>query len=246
MKISKWLLGVILLSTSSGWAIPAFPGAEGYGSEAVGGRGGKVLLVTSLSGGIGAGSLGWALTQDYPRIIVFKVSGVIKVPQPLQITSPYLTVAGETAPGAGITIAQFAATANGGLRTAKSAHDFIIRFIRVRGGTGGDQGHVFCGSCVDGTVPTNFIIDHLSGSWSCDEAMDFCGAHDFTVQWSFINESINGCHPNGNHNYGPIHSYGQAGRWSFHHCLLAKHAQRFPLGEFEVEISSDDHRPEAL
>jgi hypothetical protein len=234
MKFFNLSIASVLAACAATWALPAFPGAEGYGGAATGGRGGRVYCVTTLADA-GMGSLRIGLMLPYARIIVFKVSGVITVTQPMVISSSNVTVAGETAPGAGITVAQAPTALNGGLQSKQSAGNYIIRFLRIRGGTGGEQGHAFATS-VDGTVPaTPFILDHLSCSWSCDEMMDFCNAHNFTVQWSFLTEAVSGCHPSGRHNFGPIHSYGMAARWSFHHCLLAKFERRYPLTDADYD-----------
>lgn len=115
-------------------SIPAFPGAEGFGAEATGGRGGKILFVTNLSAKNIPGSLRNAIEQTGPRIVVFKVGGTIdlndpEIPgnqQPLVIRNPDITIAGQTAPGDGILIK--------GAELSIATHNVIVRNIRVRVG----------------------------------------------------------------------------------------------------------------
>lgn len=179
----------------------AFPGAEGYASDITGGRGGQVIHVTNLDAS-GSGSLQAALSASGPRIIVFDVSGVIEADEIL-IENGDFTLAGETAPGGGITIA-------GKLNSAyldDTVTNFIIRHLRIRprnlSGTEGDAIRIANNS--------NFILDHISVSWGSDETVDVYQSHDFTIQWSTIEESATHAgHPDGNyHNYGLIN--GPAG-----------------------------------
>jgi hypothetical protein len=141
--------------------IPAFPGAEGGGAFTEGGRGGKVFVVTSLEDR-GPGTLRDACEQGGARIIVFNVAGIIQLKSPINIRAPYITIAGQTAPGDGICIA--------GESILLDTHDIIIRFVRFRRGatevTRRDDG-------LGGNVVGNIIIDHVSGSWGLDEVMSF-------------------------------------------------------------------------
>src|SRR6185369_14663567 len=113
--------------------LKSFPGAEGWGAVSVGGRGGKVIHVTNLNPS-GPGSLAEACAAEGPRIVVFDVSGVIR--GTIRITKPFITIAGQTAPGAGITIEGMISSYDFGV------HDVIIRHLRVRrprdAGSGGD------------------------------------------------------------------------------------------------------------
>jgi pectate lyase len=197
----------------------AFPGAEGYGADATGGRGGRVIHVTTLDPS-GPGSLQAALNASGPRIIVFDVSGVIRADE-IRIASGDFTLAGETAPGGGITLdAKLVST-----YLDTSVTNFIIRHIRVRPtDLSGEQG-----DAIQIASNSNFILDHITVSWGSDETIDLYQSHDFTLQWSTIEASATHAgHPDGDyHNYGLIN--GPDGyNASIHHNLFAHHNQRSP------------------
>lgn len=187
----------------------AFPGAEGYGRFARGGRGGKVVAVTNLNDS-GPGSLREAVTNDIgPRTIVFNTSGIIQLNSRLVSNQPYVTIAGQTAPGKGICIrtAPFGITGN----------DAIVQNLRVRLGGGA----TFDGMGLTGA--DNSIIDHCSISWTIDEAFSSRSGKNITLQKTLISEALNAA---GHQNYpaGTEHGYaatigGDIG--SFHHNLLA-------------------------
>ncbi|WP_157208132.1 pectate lyase family protein [Mariniflexile maritimum] len=187
----------------------AFPGAEGYGRFAIGGRGGKVVEVTNLHDD-GPGSLRDAVNQDIgPRTIVFNVSGNIPLKSRLVINQPYITIAGQTAPGEGITISRAPVGLTG--------DDGIVRFLKVRIGSG----TTFDGMGLTGA--NHSIIDHCSISWTIDESFSSRGAHNITLQRTLISEALNVA---GHDKYeaGKMHGYaatigGDIG--SFHHNLLA-------------------------
>jgi pectate lyase len=205
---------------SAAHALPAFPGAQGFGAKASGGRGGRVIKVTTLAAS-GAGSLQDALSQSGPRIVVFDVSGVIE--GDVTIDHGDVTIAGQTAPGAGITI-------HGRLI---GEYDFavgniIIRHLRVRpapltsSDSGGDQ---YDAIQLSRNGPA--ILDHISTAYGSDETVDVFSASNVTVQWSTIEVSGLEGHPEGAHNYGLIN--GPEGRgFSFHHNLCAHHRARCP------------------
>lgn len=140
-------------------SIPAFPGAEGGGAFTPGGRGGNVYVVTTLADS-GPGSFREACEQGGPRIIVFNVAGIIRLKTPVIIRAPYITIAGQSAPGDGVCIA--------GESVWIDTHDVIIRFMRFRRGETNvlrrDDG-------LGGNVVGNVIIDHVSASWGLDENM---------------------------------------------------------------------------
>jgi hypothetical protein len=161
---STLLVVVVLLAFSvSAFAVVAFPGAEGYGKNSVGGRGGTVIQVTNLNDS-GTGSLRAALTASGARTVVFRVAGIIELDSDILIKNPYLTIAGQTAPGDGICIKFSAAgTAFRGIQIA--THDLVIRYLRIRCGfsaTAMDYGSPFQ---VYGTSSSNIILDHCSTSW---------------------------------------------------------------------------------
>ncbi|MBN1414477.1 MAG: polysaccharide lyase [Bacteroidales bacterium] len=139
--------------------IPAFPGAEGGGMFSFGGRGGKVIVVTSLEDS-GPGTFREACETGGARIIVFNVAGIIRLRSPLIIRAPYITIAGQTAPGNGICIAGESVWIN--------THDVIIRHMRFR------RGETWVGrrdDALGGNPVGNIMIDHVSASWGLDENM---------------------------------------------------------------------------
>lgn len=195
---------------------PAFPGAEGFGKYATGGRGGDVYHVVNLNDS-GDGSLRYGIKNaSGPRTIVFELSGNIMLKSTLNIDKANITIAGQTAPGDGITLG------NGSLRII--GNDIIIRYLRVRLGdqTGAASDAVSIAS------GANIILDHLSASWSVDETLSNQGASidSVTVQWCMVTESL----ANSNHDKGP-HGYGGiigGFKQTFHHNLYAHHSSRNP------------------
>ena len=140
--------------------LPAFPGAEGGGMYATGGRGGRVLYVTRLDDDGQEGSLRWAVTRKYPRTILFRVSGVIRLRKRLNITGDDVTIAGQSAPGDGICIAGFG--------VAVRADNVVLRYLRFRmGDEMGAAAHDE--DALGGRYRRNILIDHCSISWSTDE-----------------------------------------------------------------------------
>jgi len=206
-----------VFSAVSGFAqqdIPAFPGAEGFGRYATGGRGGTVYHVTTLEDSNEPGTFRHAVSQRGPRTVVFDVAGTIFLSSRLHIVNDNLTIAGQTAPGQGVCIARYPVSVN--------ADNVIIRYMRFRVGNEGEGEPDGLG----GSKNRNVIIDHCSISWSVDETCTFYGGENVTVQWCLISESLRTAgHAKGKHGYGAIVG---GHRSSFHHNLMAHHESRMP------------------
>jgi len=252
---ADWYLGVpdnettnitytILAVIDTNNVFAAFPGAEGAGAGALGGRGGDVYHVVNLNDD-GFGSLRYGITSfigtgaantpgtgstalpdgsvtnvSGARTIVFDVSGTIELLSPLVITNSYLTIAGQTAPGGGITVA-------GDMTAVQSAHDVVIRYVRFRPGyltPGIDSAPV---DSLKLTNVSDVIADHISASWSTNDILSALNSTNVTVQWSLIADSLT----NALHGYGSVLRYGN-GMLSFHHNLYADNYNASPrLGD---------------
>ena len=240
MKVIKVIVPAIslLLATvfPSGLAhsLPAFPSAEGFGANTIGGRGGQVIKVTNLNDS-GPGSFREAVTASGPRIVVFDVSGHINLQTDVTITTPYLTIAGQTSPG-GVMVT--------GSKTVINTNDVIIQFMRFRIGSHNmpdaekHDNLAVLGRRWRSNDAYNIIFDHCSFSWAVDENMDLAGGvENFTLQWSIISEGLNDAgHPKGQHSKGLLVDGEQyPSSISIHHNYFAHNADRNPL----VGSSSD-------
>lgn len=191
----------------------AFPTAEGYGKYSKGGRSGVVYEVTNLNDS-GEGSLRAAIEASEPRTVVFRVSGTIMLKSPLTIRHPFITIAGQTAPGDGICIRRYPLNIG--------ADNVIIRYLRVR--LGDESGNDY--DAISSRYCKHIILDHISASWSVDECMSIYHCDSITVQWCIISESMSHSnHIKGSHGFGGIwgSNYG-----TYHHNLLAHHSSRNP------------------
>lgn len=233
----------------SAMALPAFPGAEGMGAATVGGRGGAVYIVDTLSDNPADGmTFREAVQAAGPRIVVFATSGHIRLTSPLLITTPYLTIAGQTSPG-GVDVS--------GQMTVVETHDVIITHMRFRmssdvcdqiAGNGygncetyGDTFRVSGNAPTGDTAAYNVIIDHSSFSWGNDETLDIGGYNsdgvsgsttDTTVSNSIIAQGLDDPAPENLHGYGIlIGSHFQGFRQtsaSLHHNYIAHFRMRLP------------------
>jgi len=205
-------------------AQPAFPGAQGYGSTTKGGRGGMVYFVTNLNNE-GPGSLRKACEADKPRIVIFRVGGNIILERKIIITNPYITIAGQTAPGDGLCIT--------GAALHIATHDVIVRGLRIRIGDGpGPPPENRDGLAIanNSTQPYNVIIDHCSISWAIDENVQlWYPCNNITIQWCIISEGLHkSLHSKRPHSSGLlIGKYAK--NISAHHNLLAHNDGRSPL-----------------
>lgn len=216
--------------------MPAFPGAEGFGAASRGGRGGQIIEVTNLNDR-GPGSLRACLEASGPRICVFRTGGTIELASGLHISNPYITIAGQTAPGGGITL-RHAPGATFYSTLSIETHDVVVRYLTIRRGPGGSgDGLEMAKEGIDQVY--NVIIDHCSISWGVDEdGSSWYAPHHCSIQWSIMSEGLDcSTHPKGCHSKGfMIGSYASdenkttpgAHDISFHHNLLAHNGERNP------------------
>ena len=216
--LSFVLLFVLACMGATAQELPAFPGAEGHGRYTVGGRGGTVYRVTSLEDTNTPGTFRYAALRSGKRTIVFDVAGTIHLKSELKISNDYITIAGQTAPGQGICIADYGVVI--------AANEVIIRYIRYRPGNKSAIEEDKEPDGLGGMDRKNIIIDHCSVSWSVDECLSVYGCENLTVQWSIISESLkNAGHSKGAHGYGGNWGGNKA---TYHHNLLAHHESRAP------------------
>src|SRR5262245_20501459 len=215
-------LGLGPASTVAAQPVKAFPTAEGFGANARGGRGGRVIEVTTLEDS-GEGSVRAATEATGPRIVVFRVSGTITLKSAIRVRTPYLTVAGQTSPGGVQIKGNGQPEGDWGVWCVNGAHDIILRHLRVR--MGGSMKHdagnnlLFYGTAEPGVH--DVIVDHCSVSWGSDTQLDWYGSYldRATFQWNVIGECFMGQHIGGNRAPRNI---------TLHHNLYANLGSRTP------------------
>jgi pectate lyase len=224
--------------------VKAFPGAMGFGTYTPGGRGGKIIYVTNLNDS-GEGSLRNALTESGPRLVLFRVSGTITLEKDIVIKEPFLTIAGQTAPGEGVQIR--------GAQIHIETHDIIIRYLKVRSGdlmdaSTEDERDAITINKLDQAY--NIVIDHSTMIWGPDiGGLSFLnGTHDATVSYSIMGEGLYlSHHPEGvqvtdGHsmamNITELDSPIPPRRITAHHNLLTTSADRNPrvIGGENIDI----------
>ncbi len=222
-----------LLAGAAQEGLPAFPGAEGFGSRTPGGRGGRVIEVTTLEDD-GPGSLRAALEAEGRRVVVFRIGGTIEVRSPIRILHPFVTVAGQTAPGGGIALRN--APSNLFAPIQVKTHDVVLRHLRSRPGPGGKPSeNVDALTIADPERKVyNVVVDHCSFSWSLDEVVNsWYDARDITVQWCIMSEALyRSTQPGGEDSgggKGPLFGGKGGGRVSIHHNLIAHNVGRNPM-----------------
>jgi pectate lyase len=203
----------------------AFPTAEGFGAAAVGGRGGRVIFVTTIEES-GPGTLRECIEAAGPRNCVFRVAGTIILDDaPLVIRNPFITIAGETAPGGGIAIRNSNKQVRPSL--AIETNDVIIRHIRIRPGPHAVE------ACCSGALglytkaATNIMLDHISFSWGSDETVDSESATNFTLQWALVGEPLLNGGP-GKKNRARNALFTKGGNITVHHSLFVDGQFRNP------------------
>lgn len=241
--IKSIILSVILiLFCSPIYALPAFPGAEGMGASSVGGRGGTIYMVTNLDNS-GPGSFRAACEATGPRIVVFRVSGHIRLSTTLFVNNPFITIAGQTSPG-GVDV-------SGGMFCI-STHDVVVTHMRFRMSsdvcdgiaspavgncaTYGDSVRVMGVAASGNGEAYNVVFDHCSMSWGNDETLDMGGymgnTRDVVISWCMIAQGLDDPAPESNHGYGitlgsHYQSSGQI-KVSLHHNYIAHFRDRVP------------------
>ena len=246
-----FLATCLVSSTHFASALPAFPGAQGFGTDTPGGRGGEVYVVDSLADS-GTGTLRAALEDRntvngavVPRVVVFTTGGIITLKDRILIDEPYVTVAGQTAPGDGIGLEREdpiggnpQESYTGGLLVVKT-HDVVLRHLRLRPagpldvtnpGVGLDDYEETKGLVLKNGA-SNVVVDHCSFSWGSDGQFETEGdARDATIQWSILTEGI-GEFPNGASQNDPgqgMTAFDDSQRVSVHHNLFAHNQIRNP------------------
>ncbi|WP_246737302.1 pectate lyase [Nordella sp. HKS 07] len=215
----------------------AFPTAEGFGAAAKGGRGGAVIYVTNTDEA-GPGSLRECIEATGPRTCIFRVGGTIQLDKgSLVIRNPFITIAGETAPGGGIAIR------NGSTQIRPSieikTNDVIIRHLRLRPGP--HTVKACCSGALGMYTPAarNIMLDHISASWGSDETIDSEDASNFTFQWGLVGEPLLNGGP-GKKNRARNMLFTKGGNLTIHHTLFTTGKFRNPQVKMKLPDSVAD------
>jgi hypothetical protein len=202
LGLAHFLLATV--ATLPSGALPAFPGAQGYGAHSKGGREGTVLHVrnrcdyrdglfaTDCPGLTKEETLRWAVERPYPRTIVFDVGGEILLKRTLYVTNGFLTIAGQSAPSPGITLRPDPTSTGGIYLLNIRAEHVIVRHVRFRqaAALGGWLNQAILAEKRNGVQPRHLMLDHISASWATDDTIALQNAKDVTLQWSIVSESL--------------------------------------------------------
>ena len=193
----------------------AFPTAEGFGRFAAGGRGGRVIEITTLADA-GPGSMRACLEAQGPRTCVFRTSGTITLQSNMRIEHPFVTLAGQTAPGQGVLVR--------GNQIEAYTHDVIIQHMRTATGPANGSANGSTGG-IEAFEAQRVIVDHCTMTWAPDDTASVWGetTQDVTYQWNVIAEGLNLA----GFGKGMVLG-GGAKRISVLHNLIAHHADRLP------------------
>nr|WP_105432690.1 MULTISPECIES: pectate lyase [Neorhizobium] len=209
----------------------AFPTAEGFGAGALGGRGGRAIYVINTNEA-GQGSLRDCIEASGPRTCIFRTGGTILLQErSLVIRNPYLTIAGETAPGGGIAI-------RNGVKQIRPSmeiltNDVIVRYVRFRPGPHAVEACCSGGLGMYTKAAKNIMLDHISASWGSDETIDSEDATDFTWQWGIASEPLLQGGP-GKRNRARNMLFTKGGNITVHHSLFAFGKFRNPQIKMET------------
>jgi hypothetical protein len=212
-------------------SLPAFPTAQGGGAPSVGGRGGAVYEVTSLADS-GAGTLRGCIQASGPRTCVFRVSGLITQKSALRVTNPYLTIAGQTAPG----VMVIGGAGQSGQGLLISTHDVVVRYLTYDGTDPGrpcDHNSGTVGTELPSGDVYNVVLDHLSQRWWGNKTIEFLSndggnVHDVTAQWNLLYEPCSG-HPVVTEPDTTTGSVLASVNQDWHHNMAINYNHRWPL-----------------
>lgn len=229
-KFQAYSFVIIICLYSSSFSLPAFLGAQGSGTNTIGGRGGKIIEVTNL-GDAGTGSLRAAIQASGARIIVFRVGGTITLNSCMSLNNPNITIAGQTAPGAGIQIRCNKSYQDDLLKIY--THDVVIRYIKFRQGGNGAGDASGGGNVTITSGAYNVVIDHCSFAWNNFDAVASGWSsiqHDITISWNLIAEPLrpNGCVAMA-WVYGNTNAANASTNVDVHHNFFTGATHRIPL-----------------